>query len=110
MLEALWSVEFESNLGRLGTGVAVFETGRILGGDAHYLYVGSYDNEHGKTKANVRVTLYAGPPNSIFGSLKEYHLILEGEAKHDVFDLRGHLKEEPNRKIKVELTRRAELP
>lgn len=42
MIEALWSVEFMSNLQGAGAGVAVFETGRVLGGDAGYTYVGKY--------------------------------------------------------------------
>lgn len=38
MLEALWSVEFVSNTDGEGAGVAVLETGRILGGDGQYYY------------------------------------------------------------------------
>ena len=34
MLEALWSVEFVSNVNDSGAGVVVLETGRILGGDS----------------------------------------------------------------------------
>ncbi|MFN3715211.1 MAG: hypothetical protein ACK4R8_00640 [Thiobacillus sp.] len=33
-IEALWSVEFISNSGVFGADVAVFESGRIYGGDA----------------------------------------------------------------------------
>lgn len=42
MLEALLSVEFVSNVQGSGAGVVVIETGRILGVDSSYLYVGKY--------------------------------------------------------------------
>jgi len=38
MIEALWSVNFETSLGMYGFGVAVFETNRILGGDREKAY------------------------------------------------------------------------
>ena len=43
MIEALWSVDFSTNLGMHGFGIAVFETKRILGGDSGMIYVGSYE-------------------------------------------------------------------
>jgi hypothetical protein len=45
MLEALWSVSFQSNaqLGPMGgTGVVVFETGRVFGGDSTMIYTGKF--------------------------------------------------------------------
>lgn len=42
MLEALWSVEFQSSFGLQGNGVVVFETGRVFGGDSTMIYVGNF--------------------------------------------------------------------
>ncbi len=38
MLEALYGVEFTSNMNYGGYGVVVLETGRILGGDSSFVY------------------------------------------------------------------------
>ena len=42
MIEAMWTVSFSTPQGTFGSGVAVFETGRIFGGDSMYFYLGSY--------------------------------------------------------------------
>lgn len=68
MLEALWSVEFVSNVNRFGSGVAVLESGRVLGGDAQYFYIGSYSVENGTATATVSITHYSGPPISVLGA------------------------------------------
>ena len=44
-LEALWSVEFRSNLGNLGGGVVMFKTGRVLGGDGSFYFLGDFFGE-----------------------------------------------------------------
>ena len=43
---ALWTVEFENPSNHYeGAGIAVFETGRILGGDSFFYYVGTFSIE-----------------------------------------------------------------
>ncbi|MEW5897269.1 MAG: GrlR family regulatory protein [Nanoarchaeota archaeon] len=110
MLEALWSVEFVSNLQVQGAGVVVLETGRVFGGDAQYFYVGDYNMHHDKAQVSLKVKHYSGAPNSIFGQLKEFHVKLEGTPNREKFDMIGHLVEDPTRKMAIRLTRRAELP
>ncbi|GMV60123.1 MAG: hypothetical protein AMXMBFR72_32160 [Betaproteobacteria bacterium] len=110
MLEALWSVEFVSNLQGVGAGVAVLETGRILGGDGQYYYVGSYRVENGTAFAEVEVTHYSGPPSSIFGLAKKFTLSLSGRPDRERFELHGNVVESPQLRIGLRLTRRAELP
>lgn len=110
MLEALWSVEFISNVQGSGGGVAVFETGRILGGDASYTYVGSYSVNGNGLKADITVANYRGTPNSVFGNIPKFTLHLEGMPKSDTFDVHGHMIENPALTISIRLTRRAELP
>lgn len=109
MVEALWSVEFGTNTGFGGAGVAVFETGRVLGGDASYYYVGTYSLKDGIATATIDVIHYSGPLNNVFGPLKKVTLNLAGEVKHDTFTVTGTAKEAPGQ-IFIRLTRRAELP
>jgi len=110
MLEALWSVEFVSNIQGVGSGIVVLETGRVLGGDAQYFYVGSYSVEAGIVKANVTITHYAGPPNTIFGQAKSVTLNFSGKPAHDKFELQGAVAGSPGLTVSVRFTRRAELP
>lgn len=110
MLEALWSVKFISNIEGFGSGVAVLETGRLLGGDTQYFYIGSYNVENGIANATVTVTHYAGPSMSLFGQAKEVTLKLTGKPEHSEFDLQGFVVENPALNIRIHFTRRAELP
>ena len=110
MLEALWSVEFVSNLEAVGAGVAVFETGRVFGGDSQYYYLGSFRVVNGVAKADIEVNHYFGPLSSIFGPLTKFNLKLTGQPNNPVMELSGHLVENPKLQIYIRLTKRADLP
>jgi len=111
MLEALWSVEFLSGTTlRQGAGVIVLETSRAFGGDSSYFYVGGYQLIHDTLKADVKVTHYFGPTISVFGPRQQFTLKLEGKIAEHTFSLHGYLVEQPELKITVQLTKRADLP
>ncbi len=110
MLEALWSVEFCSNLNIVGSGVVIFETFRIFGGDAQYYYTGRYEVKNGILEGELNVVNYGGKPWSVFGTLSQFSLILSGKPSDNKFDVEGALKEDPSKKILIRLTKRAELP
>ena len=110
MIEALYGIEFVSNIDDGGYGVLVLETGRILGGDSSFVYVGDYEVKNHKVYANVKCTNDRETLQSIFGDIKEFNLHLEGTPDPKEFILAGHMVEDPNLKIAVKLTRRAELP
>ena len=110
MREALWSVEFVSNVQGVGAGVAVFETGRIFGGDSNYFYLGEYRAKDGQIGAEIAVTHYAGPPSSVFGTLKRFNLKLTGNDTYPVMEVRGNVVENSALQIGIRLTWRADLP
>ena len=110
MLEAMYGIEFNSNMNDGGYGVLVLETGRIFGGDSSFVYIGNYVFENGLVKADVKCTNDRNLLRSVFGNLKEFNLHLEGKPQHEGFVLQGHMVENPAMKIDVKLTRRAELP
>lgn len=112
MLEALWSVEFNSNLGTIGAGVAVFETGRVLGGDSAFMYVGNYKTDNGMVYSEIHVTKYnnIGHMQSIFGPLTSFHIKVSGKADAQSMTLTGTVVEQPQLQIIIKATRRAELP
>lgn len=110
MIEALWSVEFASNINIFGTGVVVFETGRIFGGDAQYYYTGKYEIKNGLLVGNLNVTHYGGEPWSVFGNNSNFSLNLSGQPNDPTFEVTGTLVEDPSKNILIRLTKRAELP
>lgn len=110
MVEALWSVEFVSNVQGQGAGVVVLETGRIFGGDSNYFYLGSYEVADGVIRAEVTARHYAGPPSSVLGNSEVVTVAAAGRIGHDFFAVDGHLVGDPSRRISIRLTRRAELP
>jgi hypothetical protein len=112
MLEALWSVEFISNLGSLGTGVAVLETDRILGGDSTFMYVGDYHVVNGMVESEIKVTKYSNVINlpSIFGQLHEFNVKVSGKVDRESMIFTGHLLENPSLQVTIKMVRRVELP
>ena len=110
MIEALYGIEFASNVDDGGYGVVVLETGRILGGDSSFVFVGSYEIMNSIVSAEVKCTNDRKFLRSIFGDIDEFNLHLEGVPAHDEFILQGHMIENPSMRIEVKLTRRAELP
>ncbi len=109
-IEAMYGVEFVSSMNIGGYGVLVLETGRVLGGDSSFVFVGDYEIENHIVKANVKCTNDRNALTSVFGDLKEFNLKLEGKFEEKEFILNGYLVENPSMQISVKLTRRAELP
>lgn len=110
MVEALWGVEFVSNNDDGGYSVAVFETGRVLGGDSSFVWVGSYHVEGGLLRVEIKCTNDRKIIESVFGDVDEFNLNLEGKPARHEFVLEGYALEYPSKRIAVRFTRRAELP
>src|SRR4051812_15063347 len=114
MIEAMYGVKFHSNMGDFGFGVVILETGRVLGGDSSCVYVGEYRVENGILKAHVEVTNDRKVLTSIFGDIDRFHLNcsvkIGPDGFYDRFVMDGEVVENPEMKILVEFTRRAELP
>lgn len=110
-VEALWSVEFMSNAGGVGAGVAIFENGNIYGGDGAYYYLGKYKIANSQVDATVRVVHYAGQPLSIFGQDPQpFELKIGGPLSDSVMNLAGIRTDDMSKQMGVRLTKRAELP
>ena len=111
MLEALWSVEFKSSFGMHGHGVAVFETGRVFGGDSTMIYVGNFQVDNGAINSTINVKKYAFAPgmSSVVG-FDNFNLKVTGTPHANQMVLSGYVVEDPSRKIEIHAVRRAELP
>lgn len=113
--EALWSIEFVgaviNNVEETfdgGGGVIVFETGRVLGGDSGFTYIGDYEIKNGIMNMKARVKKFKQGVNPLYKD--DYTITLTGKYDDNQFDVSGNPDEDQNYKIVIRLTRVAELP
>ena len=56
MVEGLWTIKFITNVNTWGSGVLVLtKEHRILGGDAGYYYIGTYNMEATKITGKIEI-------------------------------------------------------
>ncbi|MDO6387050.1 GrlR family regulatory protein [Uliginosibacterium sp. 31-12] len=110
MIEALWSVEFKSSFGLGGHGIAVFETGRVFGGDSAMIYTGSYNIEGGVIQAKIDVKRYAHNSMVSVVGLEKFTLQVTGKVDTKSMSFEGFVVEDPSRKLAIHAIRQAELP
>ena len=97
------------------SGVVVIETGRILGGDSGYLYIGNIGEKHGESwPVSVTISRHDDRFESIFGEVSDYMLYgtlkpAEGPTDSQVMLLELG-RENANPEVLVSLTKAAELP
>jgi len=114
MLEALWSVEFESNLGDGETGIIVFKDGKVFGGDSGYIYIGKYDvTLGGNLISDIKIYQIDHPsgftePN--VAGMDNYNLHVEGKIEEKQIIASGYIVEDTSIKLTLRLTWRADLP
>lgn len=112
MIDALWSLEFSSNAGSLGTGIAVIEAGRLIGGDGSFVYVGTVCVENGYVLVKLTVTKYNDKAGlePMFGPVNEFHVHASAPIDAQSMVFRGHAVEHPAVQMSAVAVRRAELP
>jgi len=109
MVEGLWTVQFQGVQGG-GGGVAVFNKGKVQGGDSGYTYLGDYQEDGNNVKAKVTVSNFApGVPN-VMGRQGNFDLEFAGVVNGDVMTVTANLVGAPNQKLNARLTRKANLP
>ena len=111
-IEALWAVVFKTNDDYIGSGIAVFDTGRLLGGDSAFTYIGDYKVSGGIVEGEIHVTRYSnisGLESSFLG-LDEFDLVISGKFNPQKMTVQGQLKNDPDRKILIVCTRVGEFP
>lgn len=114
MLEALWTIRFTSIRG-FGAGVVVLETGRVMGGDGQFVYVGEYRAQpDGTVVAEIDAKEHTNIPgaSSVLGPYKKFQLKLAGRPSADgqTIHLSGQMTAPAGPAISIELKRCAELP
>ena len=107
-MDGLWTAEFGSSAGTFGGGVAVFQGGKILGGDGTYFYVGSYTIAGQHFQATLKSSPFIEGARSVFNTTgKELTLQLNGSLIGEGQALaQGSASEVPALKFAVRLTKR----
>ncbi len=108
MTPGIYKVSFTSNQQLFGEGLALFEDGRIHGGDAQYLFLGRYNLGGNTVTAEVTVRHYQGQPISIFGTQKEFKLSVAGKVTGSDFRVQGHVVGQPQLTIQIAGTKIAD--
>lgn len=117
-VEGMWAVYFGDVDGPgVNSGIAVFETNRIFGGDSLMAYLGTFEVGGGQLKAEARVWAYNphievqtafGKPGTPQGELVRF----EGKVGQDGQEITGQMWELPNEAVRLPIFLRklADLP
>ena len=107
-MDGLWTAEFGSSTGVFGGGVAIFQNGRIWGGDATYYYIGEYALSGKNFKATLKIFPFIEGAQSVFKTVgKDLTIELRGTMTSDTEAIaQGHAKEIPALNFGAKLTKR----
>lgn len=94
MRNGVYTVDFKSQIGWSGLGIAVLHNGHIRGGDDEFFYVGTYISKDGAFEAVIDVHRHRGQTESIFGELEAFRLSLTGNQMGSSFVALGSLASE----------------
>jgi hypothetical protein len=115
-LEGLWTVSFstaeeehanlvvseEINRG----GVIVFTGGKVYGGGISYYFLGNYTESGDVIQVGVKAIRYNELVSGMFGDVAELQMSFSGSASGDVLKLKGHLVDDPGRRLSIIAQRR----
>lgn len=111
-IEAMWTVRFESPDGaemELRGGVAVFESGRLFGGDSGYAYLGGYEVKGDTVSGSLTVLRHDPTIISVFGDVDRIEGFFNATRTSDDH-MSGTFLSAGFPAASVELRRFAELP
>jgi len=109
-LNALWTIEYATNHGDYGTGVAVLVDGHVYGGDSHYCYEGTYEHQGEELIARVKLCLHSGKPAPAETPADDFTVLMRGQPVGEELEFTGVLEHEPNTKLFIHLQRRSGVP
>jgi hypothetical protein len=107
-MNGLWTAEFGSNTGMIGSGVVVFRDGAIFGGDKTYYYVGTYRLDGRTIIATLKVSPFIEGAVSVFRTTgQEITIELVGSLTDDGRIIaQGNPVGMPDRTFAMKLTKR----
>ena len=109
-LNALWTIEYATNHGDFGTGVAVLVDGHVYGGDTNYCYEGTYERQGEDLVACVKLCLHSGKRAAANNLAEEFSVLMRGRPVGEELEFTGVLEHEPDTKLFIHLQRRSGVP
>ncbi|MEY2578997.1 MAG: hypothetical protein QOI49_1821 [Verrucomicrobiota bacterium] len=93
--------------GQTGSGLALIGNGNINGGDAGYLYKGTYEISARRISCSLKITRWDPSATSIFGNLASFDLKLTGQfaGSPATLGLEGNVVQFPNMRLRLECRR-----
>jgi len=88
MRPGLYKASFSTPLDE-GAGVVTITESRIQGGDSSYWYSGSYSSDGRRIQARLKVRHHSSFLSSVFGPLRDFDLILQGDDGGSTAFLKG---------------------
>ena len=119
MLDGIWSIDFGTDLGKYYNmqrgGIVVLKDHQILGGDSNHYYIGSYEVQNEIVQGEIEGNFYVMNLSPIFGGLTfsrepKIRLGFSGKVHNSFLELQGFVIKDPDKKMAIGLTKRAELP
>ena len=111
-LEALWTIRFDAPGGdesNLRSGVVIFETGRVFGGDAGYAYVGTFEVDGTNIRGAARILRHDPTIHSIFGDGEDFQITFDCERVSDT-RMEGRFTYSAGKGGTLAMTRLVDLP
>jgi hypothetical protein len=119
MVEGIWSIAFGKVLGKYLNmekgGIVVLKGQEIFGGDNNHYYVGMYEIKADEIQGEIEVNYYGRNmlqtfKGGIFGAERKFRVSFSGKVHIGVLELQGYVIKDPDKKMALGLTKRAELP
>lgn len=116
-LEGMWAVYFgDIDNEQVNSGIAVFETGRVFGGDSFMAYLGSYEPTNGGVTGKAKIWAF-NPTIEVqtaFGKMgtPQGETITFNASYNQAGELIGSMSEDSNPSVQIpaKLIKVAELP
>lgn len=107
-LDGLWIVQFTGKE-ILGSGVAVFNNGKVLGGETGFYYIGNYESDGKVVKARVVIRNFDPAMPSGFGIVGDYEMDVSAMLQDNQMTGTAMITDKPQHSLGIRLTKKANL-
>ena len=106
MIDGLWTVVFRAGQVSSG-GVVVLQSGKAMGGDCWYYYLGSYTEDNVQIRAKLHVKAFVPNAVTVFGmAAGEFDLDIAGTITHNEISALGTTPLYPSLRLQLRMVRR----
>jgi hypothetical protein len=106
----IWTIESQIEGGRKHSGIVVLSSGKLVGGDRQYLYVGRYRFREGRIAAYINVVHYEGEAYSVFNRWEDRFAVRFVGLRHgDIIHGEMLRKDLPRTKLPAQMVWRSSV-